>query len=52
MLVNPATYAVDGIRGALIGIHRFSLLSDFLVVTVFAAVMIAIGTYAFKKMRL
>jgi ABC-2 type transport system permease protein len=52
VLVNPATYAVDGIRGALLGIHRFSFGADVLVLTSFSFVMILIGTYAFKKMKL
>jgi ABC-2 type transport system permease protein len=50
--VNPATYAVDGLRWALVGMHHFDPLLDFAVVTLFAAVMIGIGTYAFKKMRI
>lgn len=50
--VNPVTYAVDGIRGVLLGISRFSLLVDFGVVCLFAVIMILIGTYAFKKMKI
>ena len=50
--VNPATYAVDGLRWALVGMHHFDPLLDLFVVTLFAALMIAVGTYAFKKMRL
>ena len=50
--VNPATYAVDGLRWALVGMHHFDPLVDFAVVTLFAAVMIGIGTYAFQKMRI
>jgi ABC-2 type transport system permease protein len=52
VLVNPATYAVDGLRWALVGMHHFDPVADFLVITVFSVVMIVIGTYAFKKMRL
>jgi ABC-2 type transport system permease protein len=52
VLVNPATYAVDGIRGALLGIHLFSPVADILVLAGFSLVMIAIGTYAFKIMKL
>jgi ABC-2 type transport system permease protein len=50
--VNPVTYAVDGIRGVLLGISRFSLFMDFAVVCFFAVIMILIGTYAFKKMKI
>lgn len=52
VLLNPATYAVDGIRGALVGMHRFGLFTDLAIVTAFTLVMVLIGTYAFKKMRL
>jgi ABC-2 type transport system permease protein len=52
ILVNPVTYAVDGIRGVLLGFSQFSLLMDFGVVCLFAVVMVLIGTYAFKKMKL
>jgi len=54
ILVNPVTYAVDGMRGVLIGgpTVRFSPWLDFLVITIFSAIMVAIGTYAFKKMKL
>ena len=49
--INPATYAVDGLRWALLGMHHFDPLLDFAVVSAFAVVMIGIGTYAFRKMR-
>ncbi|ABS54945.1 ABC-2 type transporter [Methanoregula boonei 6A8] len=52
VLLNPATYAVDGIRGVLVGLHQFSIGFDFLVVCLFSGVMILAGTYAFEKMRL
>jgi ABC-2 type transport system permease protein len=52
IFVNPVTYAVDGIRGVLLGISQFSLLFDFALVSLFALVMILIGTYAFKKMKI
>jgi len=52
ILVNPVTYAVDGVRGVLIGFSRFSLIYDFLIVCVFSIIMILIGTYAFKKMKI
>jgi len=52
ILANPVTYAVDGIRGVMMGISRFDLLFDFTIVCLFAVVMILIGTYAFKKMKI
>ena len=52
IFVNPVTYAVDGIRGALLGTYQFSLLFDFALIIIFALVMILLGTYAFKKMKI
>jgi ABC-2 type transport system permease protein len=52
ILVNPVTYAVDGIRGVLLGFSQFHLALDFAVIGMFALIMILIGTYAFKKMKI
>jgi ABC-2 type transport system permease protein len=52
ILGNPVTYAVDGVRGAMLGISQFNILFDFGIVCLFAFVMIMIGTYAFRKMKL
>jgi len=52
IFANPVTYAVDGIRGVMLGISRFDLLFDFSIVCLFALFMIVIGTYAFKKMKI
>jgi len=52
IFANPVTYAVDGIRGVMMGISRFDLLFDFTIVCLFALLMIVIGTYAFKKMKI
>jgi ABC-2 type transport system permease protein len=52
VLFNPATYSVDGLRGVLVGLHRFNLALDFLVISAFSILMIVIGTYAFRKMKL
>ncbi|HVP96741.1 ABC transporter permease [Methanoregula sp.] len=52
VLANPATYAVDGLRGVLIGMHQFPAGLDFCVICLFSTVMILVGTYAFEKMRL
>jgi len=52
VLLNPATYAVDGIRGTLLGMHQFSIGLDFILVCIFSLVMIFAGVHAFKNMRL
>jgi ABC-2 type transport system permease protein len=48
--MNPLTYVVDGMRGALYGINTFPLTLDLGVAALFAVVLIALGTYAFKRM--
>ena len=52
ILINPVTYAVDGIRGVMLGISRFDLFFDFAIICLFALVMILLGTFAFKKMKI
>lgn len=48
--VNPATYAVDGLRGSVLGVYAFHPLLDAAVLAAFAAVFIALGTWAFRRM--
>ena len=52
IFVNPVSYAVDGVRGALLGFSQFNIALDFGVICLFSIVMILIGTYAFKKMKI
>ncbi|MBM5804598.1 MAG: hypothetical protein FJZ49_00765 [Candidatus Verstraetearchaeota archaeon] len=47
---NPLTYIVDGMRGALLGIYNFPLVEDVVVSLAFVAVMVGVGTLAFKRM--
>ncbi len=50
--VNPVSYAVDALRTVILGsASGFGLVTDFVVLIVFAAVMVSIGTYAFRKMK-
>jgi len=50
--IDPVTYAVDGLRGAILGTSYNSLLFDFSLLSVFCVVMIVIGTIAFNRMKL
>jgi ABC-2 type transport system permease protein len=52
VFVNPITYAVDGLRWTLLGASTFPLATDLAVISAFSLIMIWIGTYAFKKMKL
>lgn len=49
--INPLTYIVDGMRGALLGNPAFPLYVDLGVAVVFVSVLIAAGSIAFKKMK-
>ncbi|MFH0711092.1 MAG: ABC transporter permease [Candidatus Aenigmatarchaeota archaeon] len=51
VFINPVTYAVDGLRGAMLGISHFPVIFDLGIMALFSAIMILIGTYAFKKMK-
>jgi len=52
VFLDPVTYSVDGLRGALLGTSQFPFVLDLAIVSVFSIAMILIGTYAFKKMKL
>lgn len=50
---NPLTYVVDALRGSLLGsaYNVAGLLTDLAVVSGFAAVMLAVGSWAFGRMK-
>ena len=48
--LNPATYAVDGLRGALLGPHAFSYATDVAVLVGFGAIFVVAGAWAFRRM--
>jgi len=50
--LNPLTYTVDALRNVILGASHFSLALDLSVIAIFSALVIAIGTYAFEKMKL
>jgi ABC-2 type transport system permease protein len=50
--LNPLSYGVDGLRGALINQFAFGLMTDLAVVTILTAVLLAIGSYFFSKIQL
>ncbi|MDQ5949294.1 MAG: type transport system permease protein [Patescibacteria group bacterium] len=49
--LNPLSYAVDGIRGSLSGVHAFSLSFDFVILAVFAFLFLYIGAELFKRIQ-
>jgi ABC-2 type transport system permease protein len=49
--LNPLTYAVDGMRGALLNMNAFPIIFDVGVAAAFVVVLVAIGTIAFQRMN-
>jgi ABC-2 type transport system permease protein len=50
--LNPLSYGVDGLRGALINQFAFGMKTDLAVVTILTALLLAIGSYFFSKIQL
>jgi ABC-2 type transport system permease protein len=50
-MVDPVTYAVDGLRGLLLGSSQLPIALNLSVLTAFAVVMIGIGTWSFKRLK-
>jgi len=50
-ILDPVTYAVDGLRGLLLGTAQMPIVLDLMVLSGFAAVMIAAGTWSFKRLK-
>jgi ABC-2 type transport system permease protein len=49
--IDPLTYGVDGLRGALINATTFGITTDLLVMVGVAAVLLGLGTYLFEKIQ-
>ena len=49
--IDPVTYAVDGLRGAILGTSQLPVALNFLILTCFAAVMVGIGTWSFRRLK-
>jgi ABC-2 type transport system permease protein len=50
--INPMSYAVDGLRGALTGVGYFNPATDLAVLAGVAACLIALGGYLFSRIQL
>ena len=50
--IDPATYAVDGLRSAILGMSTMPYVTNILIVIGFDIVLIAFGTWAFNRMKL
>jgi ABC-2 type transport system permease protein len=50
-LIDPVTYAVDGLRGTLLGSSTMPLPVDLFLLAGFTAVIIGIGTWSFARLK-
>ena len=50
--IDPLTYGVDGIRGALVGISHFGLPMDFMILSILVLVILALGSWLFSKVQI
>lgn len=49
--LNPLSYTVDGVRGALLGINTYPFYVDLAILTIFAAFMLFLGSILFSRMK-
>jgi len=52
MHLDPLTYGIDGMRGALIGTWHFSFMFDTAVLSVLAAIFLCLGAYLFSRIQM
>jgi len=50
-VLNPVTYAVDGMRGLILGSSQLPITLDLGILVAFAAIMMGIGTWTFKRLK-
>jgi len=50
--IDPLSYGVDGLRGAITGSFHFGLSVDLIVLSSATAILIGIGTYLFSKIQI
>lgn len=49
---DPLSYGIDGLRGSLIGLSHFGLLTDLVVLCGVATVLLTLGSYMFSKIEI
>lgn len=50
--IDPLTYGVDGLRGALLGATQFGLITDIIVLSALTLVLLSVGGYLFSKIQI
>ena len=49
--LDPLSYGIDGLRGTLIGLSHFGLVTDLAVLSVVACCFLALGAWAFSRIQ-
>jgi ABC-2 type transport system permease protein len=49
--INPLSYGIDGLRGALIGISHFGMATDFLILAILTIILLLLGSFLFEKIQ-
>jgi len=50
--IDPLTYGIDGLRGALIGVSHFAVATNASVLAVVAILFLGLGAYSFSKIQI
>ena len=50
--INPLSYGVDGLRGALSGVYAYGASFDFIILAAVTSVLLFIGSYLFSKIQI
>ncbi|MCL5438781.1 MAG: ABC transporter permease [Patescibacteria group bacterium] len=50
--IDPLSYGIDGIRGALVGASHFNMFVDFGVLGILTVILLALGAYFFSKVQI
>jgi ABC-2 type transport system permease protein len=50
--INPLSYGIDGLREALIGVTKFGMATDLLILSAITVVLLGIGSYLFSKIQI
>jgi len=49
--LDPLTYGIDGLRGALINASTFGITTDLMIMVILAVVLLGIGSYLFERIQ-
>ncbi len=49
--IDPLTYGIDGLRGALINASTFGITTDLMLMVILAVILLGIGSYLFERIQ-